>query len=118
MLVLVRVEREAVEPKSVDKHVRSLAHFALADEMSINLSINNCDLLAREHPGIFVEGSQRLEIKEGSSPCIGANKGKITPLDAHSSSEPSLKRTHCAFARCGGALSHHRKGVRLRWQWP
>jgi hypothetical protein len=99
MFTLIRVKREAIKSKSVNKDMRSLMHFAFADEVSIELSVNNCDLLTRKHPGVLVEGAQRVEVEKGPSPCVRANKSKVTPSKAHFASELSLKRAHCALAR-------------------
>src|SRR5215207_1244629 len=118
MLVFIRVESKTVETKPVNQHMRNLTYFALSNEIGIDFSVDNCDLLAGEYPGILVEGAQRLEFQKDSSPCVRANKGEIAPLDAHSLREAPLKWTHRAFARCGRTLCHHRNRVGLRWQRP
>jgi hypothetical protein len=83
------------------------AVLGLGDHVTVELAVDDLDLVARECAGVFPRFAQGLVVEQIFAPDLGAEEGEVGPFDAELGREPALQGAYGALARGRGALELH-----------
>ena len=70
---------ETVEPKAIDQKMRHFSPRCFHRHMTIQLLVDDLDLVSRHRPGIFVGGAKRAVVEKKLPPDVRTDQRKILP---------------------------------------
>ena len=104
---LVRRNREAVKTEPVHQQVRNGPARRARRHVLVQLGIDDLDLVAGQRTGIARGLAQRVIVQQVLAPDVGADQGKVGPVEVQRFRQLALLRAQRALAGGRGALDVH-----------